>query len=198
MTEAITAEALTIRQLKTLAKSVGVRGWSKLTKEELLAAAAARAGDEKALQQAVDAMLASESARVEGGGQSNGNGHATSEISSAEELEAARLDALLTIAKASGKRMLSEDALRSRRKELNQETSEAKASHKGAMEASVDYDKPAEVRAKLISVTEAWTGWQEALEHRRQELVPLKEALSAARKAERLAFAESMQMKLKF
>lgn len=200
----VTVNDLTIRQLKTLGKAVEVTNWSKMVKGDLVEAIRLKVADEKTLQAHVDAMLSPEEKR-QAKSQSNGkakpkkNGEPDPTAGmSKEQLQEAQLDAMVDIAKASGRRMKAEDELRSRRKELNQEVSEAKTSHKGAMERSVDYDDHESVRDKLVAVTEAWQEWEDAQEHRRQELAPLKEKLSKARTKERTAFKDARQLKLKF
>lgn len=186
----ITIADLTIRQAKTLGKAVGVPGFSKMIKGDLVQAIRMKVADEETLQRHVDAMLTTEEKRRIQSGEG--------EKMSSEQAEQARFQALKEIALAAGKRMKAEDALRGRRQELNQEVSEAKTSHKGAMERDVDYADAESVRSKLEDVTFAWQAWQDSLEHRRVELDPLKEALSKARTAERKAFENSKQLRIQF
>ncbi len=203
MPQPITHRDLTIRQLKTLGKAVEVKNWSKMAKPDLIKAIELAVADPKTLQKHVDAMLTTEEKKqLAGKGRPNGKKKKKAEdptkSMTKKQLEDARLDAMMDIAKASAHRMKTEDKLRSVRKELNQEVSEAKASHKGAMERSVDYDDAESVRDKLEAVTVAWQEWEDAQEHRRQELAPLKERLSKARTRERKAFEDARQLKLKF
>lgn len=201
MPQPITVNDLTIRQLKTLGKATEVKNWSKMAKPDLIKAIQLAVADPKTLQKHVDAMLSTEEKKAIRNGKPNGKKAKADDPTkgmSSDELEQAQLDAMRDIAKACGSRMKAEDKLRSVRKELNQEVSEAKASHKGAMERSVDYDDPESVRDKLEAVTVAWQEWEDAQEHRRQELAPLKERLSKARTRERKAFEDARQLKLKF
>lgn len=197
MSTTITIEDLTIRQLKALGKGAGIPGFSKLNSTDLISSIRAVVGGEREVQEQVDALLAPEA-----GVKPKANGKADRAADFAalteEQREEARLVALRGIAKASSARMRAEDELRSRRQELNQEVSEAKASHQGAMEREVDYKAPSSVTAKLDAVTEAWQAWRDAEEHRREELAPLKEKLSAARTREREEFENSKQLKIKF
>lgn len=200
MSEQITVENLTIRQLKTLGRNNEVKGFSKLKSADLIAAIRLKVSDEKELQKQVDAMLAPEAEQhAKANAKANGKVKADPLAGKSKtERDKIRLDALMDIAKASGKRMRVEDELRSRRRELNQEVSESKASHKGAMEREVDYEDPESVRSKLEAVTDAWQNWQDSIEHRRLELDPMKENLSKARKRERKAFENSNQLKIRF
>lgn len=200
----VTVADLTIHQLKTLGKAVEVNNWSKLVKADLAEAIKLKVADPATLQKHIDAMLSTEEKR-QAAGKSNGKKGKKSDTPvdrtkglSKEKLEEVRLDAMMDIAKASGARMKAEGKLRSLRKELNQDVSEAKASHKGAMERDVDYDDPESVRDKLEAVTMAWQGWQDELERRRQELDPLKEKLKKCRTRERKAFEDARQLKMKF
>lgn len=192
MSTAITIHDLTIRQLKALGRNASVPGFSKMTSGELITAIQGVLGGEREVQEVVDALLAPEA-------KTNGKGAVVEQAELTEEQrEEAKLEALRDIAKASTARMRAEDELRSRRLELNQEVQEAKASHQGAMERDVDYKEPKSVSAKLKAITEAWTTWKDAEEHRREELAPLKEKLSAARTREREAFDNVKQLKIKF
>lgn len=201
MTQTQTAEDptikdLTIRQLKALGKTTGVPGFSKMVKGDLIEAIRLKVADGPTLQKHVDALLAPEAQASKPNGKPKPKD--PTEGMGTEELKQARLDAMLDIAKASGGRMKAEDKLRSVRKELNQDVSESKASFKGAMERSVDYDDPESVSSKLIAVTESYQEWEDQLERRRQELAPLKERLSKCRTRERKAFEDARQLKLKF
>lgn len=201
----ITVHDLTIRQAKKLGKEVGVKGWSKLNVADLVEAIKMAQPDASKLQKMVDELLAPEAQK---------NGHSKKRKAEEEDdappkygdasqmskkqLEEARLEALTDIAKAAGKRNRIEEKLRALRETLNQEVAEAKANLKGAMERSVDYDNADQVREKLAAVAEAWQGHEDALEHRRLELEPLKEQLSKAKTTERRAFEDSRQLKIKF
>jgi len=194
----ITVENLTIRQLKTLGKAVEVKGFSKMNTASLIEAIRLNVGDEAALQKHVDAMLTTEEKRNLANKANGQPAEPSKSKLTDEEKEQVRLDTLMAIAKAAGRRMKAEDALRSRRQELNQEVSEAKAGHSGAMERGVDYEDAASVRSKLEDVTDAWQSWQDHLEHRRLELEPLKKRLSETRTEERKAFETSKQLKIRF
>lgn len=198
----ITVDALTIRQAKALGKTVGVKGFSKLNVKELIEAIKMKEPNATKLQAMVDDMLAGAEAKpsraAKAEQQDPPSKYGDTKTMTKDELEAARLDALRDIARACGRRMRAEDELRSNRETLNQEVSESKANHKGAMERDVDYDNAESVREKLEAVTDAWQTWNDALEHRRQELEPLKEKLSKARAAERKAFEDSRQLKIRW
>lgn len=206
MTTTIGISDLTIRQAKKVGSELGVKGFSKLNLENLIEAIKMQEPDANALQRCIDKIIAPEA---------GSNGHSKRAVKSAEELveegkygnpkemskaqlEEARLEALNDIAHAAGRRARAEEKLRAVRETLNQEVSEAKANLKGAMERSVDIKDPDSVRDKLDAIAEAWQGHEDALEHRRQELEPLKEKLSKARAAERKVFEDSAQLKLKF
>ncbi len=205
----ITIHDLTIRQAKKLGRELEVRGFSKLDTAGLIEAIKMKEPDAEKLQAYVDKILAPEAAA---------NGHARRKAAPKKEeaedeeegkygdpksmsktqLEDARLEALTDIAKCAGKRNRIEEKLRSTREQLNQMVGEAKANLKGAMERDVDYNDTASVTSKLSALAEAWQIHEDAIEQRRQELEPLKEQLSKAKQAERKAFDDSRQLKLKF
>jgi DNA repair ATPase RecN len=176
----ITLDDLTIRQLKKLAETADVYEYAGLNKAELKEAIRGQMQDEDAIQMMVDALT-----------------KPADELEK-EEPPVGEHEALVRIFSAYGDVERASDTMKARRAELNQEVAEAKASHKGAMERSVDYNDATDVKEKLIAVTEAWQNWEDSQEHRRLELDPLKEELKAARKRLRKAYEETKQLGLKF
>ena len=82
------------------------------------------------------------------------------------------------------------------RKDLNNEVKQARASHAGSIESGVDYKDHAAVRAKLENVTVTWQHLQDCEEKRRQELIPYREAVQAARKRYKESIDGAKQLKL--
>ena len=204
MTTTITVNDLTIRQAKKLGRELEVKGFSKLNTEDLIEAIKMKEPDATKLQSMIDRLIAPEagvdqSSKVKDADDLVASGkYGDPKSMTKTELADARLEALQDIAKAAGRRARAEEKLRSVREVLNQEVSEAKANLKGAMERSVDYNKPDEVKEKLEALAEAWQGHEDALEKRRLELEPLKAALAKARSSERKVFEDTAQLKLKF
>ncbi len=203
-TTTITIKDLTIRQAKKLGRELEVRGFSKLNTDDLIEAIKMKEPDAVKLQAMIDRLIAPEAgidraSKVKDAEELVASGkYGDPKAMSKGELEDARLEALQDIAKAAGRRARAEEKLRSVREVLNQEVSEAKANLKGAMERTVDYNKPDEVKEKLEALAEAWQGHEDSLEKRRLELEPLKAALAKARSSERKVFEDTAQLKLKF